>query len=186
MHLRRLNIPSFLRSWCPFDSVVVLWNPTWESIDKWAKVADPGFYADPANYSLNCPFSLIKGYSFLKKHDFPKPDNLKMEVRWDRYSSLDAMLDDQFQQFRFFNKNRPLGSKACLEVHNSEGVVASLRMDFYKWLFKLYLFVRINSWNGFHKWITSLFSVRRLYSLFRLSYQAKKLFRASTSKRSKS
>ena len=41
---------SVLRTnWCPFDSVVILWNPMLASIDEWAKIADPNFYSDPAN-----------------------------------------------------------------------------------------------------------------------------------------
>ena len=33
-------------SWCPFDSVIVLWNPMFKSIDAWVRTADPDFYLD--------------------------------------------------------------------------------------------------------------------------------------------
>ena len=72
--MMRLNLAfeeiqhSVLRTnWCPFDSVIVLWNPTLEAIDDWTKVADQDFYSDPANHSLKNPLSLasiIKGYSY--------------------------------------------------------------------------------------------------------------------------
>ena len=74
--------PVLRANWCPFDSVVVLWNPTLQAIDEWAKVADPGLYSDPANYSLKNPFSFMKGYAFLKEPDFPIPDNITLSRRW--------------------------------------------------------------------------------------------------------
>ena len=71
---------SVLRTnWCPFDSVVVLWNPTLESADAWAKRADCGFYSDPANVTWKEPLSasmmpaLVKvAYEMAKKHDFTR------------------------------------------------------------------------------------------------------------------
>ena len=184
--LEQIKYSVLRANWCPFDSVVILWNPSLESIDEWVKVANPGFYSDPANHSLNSPFSLIKGYSYLKERDLLKLCSMFMNVSWDRYSSLDAMLDKQLRQFRFFTKHRPLGPKACLEVHESEGVVTSLRMGFYIWLCKLWLFVRINGRYGLRRWIGAQFSVRRLYFILRLIYQARKLYRSSSSNRSKS
>ena len=137
---------SVLRTnWCPFDSVVVLWNPTLESIDSWAKVADPHFYSDPANLSWQNPVSWTKVESFFRTRDFPVPISRTWRVSWDRYSSLDAMLADQHRQFRFSNKSRPLGPKAGLEV-SREDVGTSLRVTCYIWLFQLWLFVRLNGW----------------------------------------
>ena len=170
------------RNWCPFDSVVVLWKPTLEAIDEWAKVADSDFYSDPANHSLKNPFSLIKGYSYLKKHNLPTPNSITCHARWDRYRSLNAMLADQRRWLRFPNNPRPLGPKACLDVLKSEGIIASLRMDFYKWLLELWIYVLINGWRGLRRRIASRFSPRRLYSRMRLIYQARKLYRASSSK----
>ena len=84
---------SVLRTnWCPFDSVVILWNPTLPAIDEWVKGADIDFYSDPANPSLKNLFSLIRGCLFSIKHDLPKLSGIKHHVRWDRYSSLNAML----------------------------------------------------------------------------------------------
>ena len=178
---------SVLRTnWCPFDSVIVLWNPTLEAIDDWTKVADQDFYSDPANHSLKNPFSLIKGYSFLKKLDIPIPNNIKMSRRWDRYSSLDAMLADQRRWLRFPNNPRPLGPKACLDIHELLGLIASLRMDFYKWLLELWIYVLINGWRGLRRRIASRFSLRRLYSRMHLIDQARKLYRTSFSNNSKS
>ena len=178
---------SFLcKNWCPFDSVVILWNPTLESIDEWAKIADPNFYSDPANLNWKTPISPLYGYSFLKKNDFPKPDNITCSVRWDKYATLDAMLADQRQWLRFPNNPRPLGPKACLEVSDLENRNSILHIRFYNWLLQLWLFVRINGWYGFHRWIASRFSVCRLYSRFLLRHQARKLYCSSTSNHSKS
>ena len=170
---------SVLRAnWCPFDSVVVLWNPTLESIDSWIKVADPNFYSNPANLRWRSPVSLLKFYSFTTR-DFPIPYNITSRVRWDRYSSLDAMLADQRRRLRFFNQPRPLGPKACLEVYRFKGTGSSLRMACYIWLLQLWLFVRLNRWRGLRRWIVSRFSVRRLYSRLRLGYRKRKLYRSS-------
>ena len=178
--------PVLRANWCPFDSIVVLWNPTLAAIDEWAKVADPGFYSDPANYSLKNPLSFMKGYSFLKELNIPIPNNINLSARWDRYSSLNAMLADQRRWLRFPNNPRPLGPKACLDVSKSESIISSLRMDFYMWIPELWLYVRGHGWGGLRRRIASKFSVRRLYTRLRLIFQAKKLYRSSFSKRSKS
>ena len=178
---------SVLRTnWCPFDSVVILWNPMLESIDKWIKVADPDFYSDPANLSWKTPISHYKLYSSLRKPNLPTPNLITHNARWDRYSSLDAMLADQRRWLRFPNNPRPLGPKACLEVNDSERDDSVLRMYFYKCLLQLWLFIHINGWRGLQRWIASRFSVRRLYSRLLLSHQARKLYRSSSSNRSKS
>ena len=170
---------SVLRTdWCPFDSVIVLWNPTLESIDSWAKVADPNFYSDPANLSWHNPISWTKAETLLRKLDLPTPSSRQSYVRWDRYSSLDAMLADQRRRFRFFNQPRPLGPKACLEV-SREDVGTSLRMTCYTWLFQLWLFVRLHGWRGFRRWVFARFSIPRLYSRLRLSCRKRKLYRSS-------
>ena len=65
---------SVLRAnWCPFDSVVVLWNPTLESIDAWAKVANPHFYSDPVNLRLQTPVSWWKVQSGFRAENLPIP-----------------------------------------------------------------------------------------------------------------
>lgn len=190
--ITRLNLAleeirhSVLRTnWCPFDSVIVLWNPTLEAIDKWAKVADPNFYSDPVNLSWKTPISPLKLYSFFRDPNLPKPDCITHNVRWDRYSSLDDMLADQRRWLRFPNNPRPLGPKACLQVNDSETDDSLLRMYFNKCIIQLWLFVRINGWRDFCRWIASRFSVHRLYTRLRKSRQARKLYRSSTSNRSK-
>ena len=117
-----------------------------ESIDKWTKVADPDFYSDPANLSWQSPISHYKLYSSLRKPNLPTPDLITHNARWDRYSSLDAMLADQRRWLRFPNNPRPLGPKACLKVNDSERDDSVLRMYFYKCLLQLWLFIRINGW----------------------------------------
>ena len=177
---------SVLRAnWCPFDSVVVLWNPTLESIDSWAKVTDPHFYSDPANLSWRSPVSWWKLQSFFRTRDFPIPACIKHDIRWDRYSSLDSMLTDQRRRLRFFNGPRPLGPKACLEVFTSERAGRALRMRCYTWLLQRWLFVRINGWHGLRRKIFARFSVPRLYSRWCLSCRRRKLYRSSFADRSK-
>ena len=127
----------------------------------------------------------MKSYSFLKESDFPIPNNIKLYDRWDKYSTLDAMFADQRRWLRLPNNPRPLGPKACLDVYKSEGIIASLRMDFYMWLGELWIYVRINGWRGLQQRIVSRFSLRRLCSRMRLIYQARKLYRASFSNNSK-
>ena len=79
---------SVLRTdWCPFDSVVVLWNPTLKSVDSWTKVADLNFYSDPANSHNGIPFSFLI-------ENFPTATNISFPVRWDRYPSLSSMIID--------------------------------------------------------------------------------------------
>ena len=172
-----------LTSWCPFDSVLILWNPTLESIDEWTKVADPDFYLDPANISWKTPVSFLKLSSLVEKCP---PNSSTYSARWDRYSSLGAMLIDQRRWLRFPNNPRPLGPKACLEINDLENRNGILRMRFYNWFLQLSLFVRINGWRGLHRWVASRFSVRRLYSRLLLSHEARKLHRSSTSNHSKS
>ena len=166
------------KNWCPFDSVVVLWIPTLESIDSWAKVANPNFYSDPANLNWQNPLSWTKLEDLLRKLDLPTPSSPKCHIRWDRYSSLEAMLADQHRRFRFFNQPRPLGPKACLEV-SREDVGTALRMTCYTWLFQLRLFVRLHGWRGLRRWIFAQFSIPRLYSHLRLSHRKRKLYRSS-------
>ena len=191
--LMRLNLgfeaikhPVLRANWCPFDSIVVLWNPTLAAIDEWAKVADPGVYSDPANYSLENPVSFMKGYSFLKKSGLPIPNNIKLYARWDKYSTVDAMLAAQRRWLRLPNTPRPLGPKACLDIRKSAGVIESLRTDFYMWVLQLWLYIRGHGWGGLRRRIASKFSVRRLYTRWCLIFQAKKLYRSSFSNRSKS
>lgn len=172
--------------WCPFDSIVVLWNPTLEAVDKWVKIADPSFYSDPANYSWKTPVSLFGNDSIFRKAGLLKPGNIYHKYRWDRYPSLDAMIKDQRRWLRFPGDPRPLGPKACLKVDNSEGIVTSLRMDFNIWLLQLLRFVRINGWRGLRRWIASRFSVCRLYARWLQGRQARKLYQSSSSNRSKS
>ena len=171
------------KNWCPFDCVVVLWNPTLESIDSWARVADPKFYSDPANLSWRNPVSWQKIESLFRTRDFPT-SSMTTHIQWNRYSSLNAMLADQHRRFRFSNQPRPFGPKACLEF-SLEDVGTSLRIACYTWLFQLWLFVRLHGWRGLRRWIVARFSIPRLYSRLRLSCKKRKLYRSSSTNKSK-
>ena len=168
-------------SWCPFDSVVVLWNPMPVSINAWLKAADTNFYLDPANLNWKTPISHVKLYSYFRQHEIT-PSLIHYHARWDRYSSLDAMLKSQRQWMRLPNNPRPLGPKANLKITPHKNGIS----PFYKWIVPLWLFVRINGWRGLQRWIFSRLSIRRLFSRLRQGHQARKLFRSSSSKRSKS
>ena len=101
--LKKIERSVLRANWSPFDSVVILWNPTLESIDAWVRVADPDFYSDPTNLSWKTATSFFRGYSFLTNPDLPTPDSITHQVRWDRYASLDAMLADQRKWLRLPN-----------------------------------------------------------------------------------
>lgn len=123
---------SVLRTnWCPFDSIVVLWDPTLESIDEWVRVADLDFYSDPANLSWKTPISLLKLYSSFRDPSLPKPNRITHNARWDRYSSLDDMLIDQRKWLRLPNNPRPLAPKARLKIDRHENNDNTLNTFFF-------------------------------------------------------
>ena len=170
---------SVLRAdWCPFDSVVMLWNPTLASIDSWTKVADTNFYSDPLNRSWQSLVSWPEVLSLIQSNKLPIPETVKHWFRWDRYRSLDAMLAEQSRQIRFANKPRPLGPEARVEVYR-EGVRSSLRMVFYSWLIQAWFFVRFNGWRGLRRKIFGQISIRRLFTRWRLIRQTRKIYLSS-------
>ena len=169
------------KNWCPFDSVVVLWNPTLEAIDWGVKTADPSFYSDPANVTWTAPISVFQMYSLLEEINrigdelaVPLPD-FQCHVRWDRYPSVDAMLADQRRRFRLPNTPRPLGPKSCLEVSDS-GSKNTLFFDIGVRIFQIWFFVRLHGWRGLRRWIIARFSPGRSYSRWRIRRRARKLY----------
>lgn len=166
------------KNWCPFDSIVVLWNPFLESIASWVKVADPKFYSDPANLRWRSPISLLRGQSAFTSPSLPTSKSIEYRVRWNRYSSVNSLLSDQERLCRLFNQPRPIGPKACLDF-NREGADRSPRLRSHSWLLHLWLFVHINGWRGLCRWILARFSMRRLFSHWRLSSRARKRYHAS-------
>lgn len=110
--------------WCPFDSIVVMWNPTWESIDEWAKFADKDFYKNPSNQCWNGSFPIISSYCW-GEWDFPKPYTFRFYLRWDRYSSLDKMIDSQLKQLSSYDENLPFGVKSCWKVELTEDILSN-------------------------------------------------------------
>ena len=163
---------SVLRTnWCPFDSVVVLWNPTLESADSWTKSADYGFYSDPANVTWQNPISASKMpalariiYEEAKKHELPSP-SMPFYARWDRYASIDAVLADHHRRFRLRNRTRPFGPKSRLEVTPLGGRTIRQKLSFRAivWLFQAWLFIRLHGWSGLQRWISARFSPSHIY-----------------------
>ena len=176
---------SVLRAnWCPFDSVVVLWNPTLESIDSWARAADHDFYSDPANVTWRTPISCSQAYSWLGavdrkfgKLNFPLSP-FRFQVRWDRYASLDAALADQRRRIRFPGAPRPFGPKSGLEIDciESENVLQACSFRISSWLFQLWLFVRLHGWHGLRHRILVRLSPVRVYAHWRSRNRLRKLY----------
>ena len=182
---------SVLRTnWCPFDSVVVLWNPTLESADSWAKRADYGFYSDPANVTWQEPISASKipalvkvAYEMAKEHDLPVP-SMNFHARWDRYASIDAMLADHHRRFRLLNRTRPLGPKSRLKVTHLKDSTIRQKLSFRTivWLFQAWLFIRLHGWSGLRQWIVARFSPSRIYDRWRKRNQLRKLYAKEAAK----
>ncbi|MYB56030.1 MAG: hypothetical protein F4X51_06545 [Gemmatimonadetes bacterium] len=166
---------SVLRTnWCPFDSIVVLWNPTLESADSWAKRADYGLYSDPANVTWQKPISASKmpvlakiAYEGDKEHDLPVP-SMKFHFRWDRYASIDAMLADHHKRFRLLNRTRPLGPKSPLKVtHLKDSTIRQkLLLRLKIWLLQVRMFIFLQGWRGLRRWIFARISPARIYDRY--------------------
>ena len=182
---------SVLRTnWCPFDSIVVLWNPTLKSIDSWAKRADYDFYSDPANVTWQKPISisnmpaLAKAVDEMaKKNDLSFP-SMNCYVRWDRYASIDAMLADHHRRFRLLNRTRPLGPKSRLKVTHLKDSTIRQKLSFRTivWLFQAWLFIRLHGWSGLRQWIVARFSPSRIYDRWRKRNQLRKLYAKEAAK----
>ena len=176
---------SVLRAnWCPFDSVVVIWNPTLESVDSWAKEADYGFYSDPANVTLQKPISISaipalfkiasKGASARDKPISAPTAN----ARWDRYASIDAVLSDHLRRFRLRNRTRPFGPKSRLKVTSlsSRTTRQKLSSRIKIWLLQVGMFILFQGWSGLRQWISARFSPSRIYDRWRIRNQLRKLY----------
>ena len=168
-------------SWCPFDSVEVLWTPSAEAFNAWAESADASFYNDPANLSLPHPVSLLKLHRILdvvdsaaEKLNAPKPEFVT-HIKWNRYGSVDAMLADQFRRVRLFRGPMPMGPKSDFVVSRSEPH-SSWKFDLVAKAFPVWVLIRVHGWQGLRRWILAQFSPGRLYSRWRLRRQAKKLY----------
>ncbi len=176
---------SVLRAnWCPFDSVVVLWKPTLESADSWAKRADNGFYSDPANVTWQKPISASKMpalarivYEGAKEDELPV-SSMKFYARWDRYASIDAVLADHHRRFRLRNRTRPFGPKSRLKVTPLGGrtIRQKLLCRTIVRLFQAWLFIRLHGWKGLRRWISAKFSPSRIYDHWRIRNQLRKLY----------
>lgn len=168
-------------SWCPFDSIVVLWNPSAEALDASAERAGAGYYNDPANLSLKRPFSLLKAHGALDlvdrtaaRLDVPIPD-IVAHVDWHRYRSVDAMLADQFRQFRLFRGPRPMGPKSQSRVSRRESE-RSWKFGMGVTALSILLFVRIHGWQGLRRSVLARLSVRRAWSRWRMRLLARRFY----------
>ena len=76
--LKKIENSILRASWCPFNSVAVLWNPTLESIDEWNKVANLNFYSDPRQFQLEiCRITLSRLFIFQRpKFTDPKQHSI--------------------------------------------------------------------------------------------------------------
>ena len=158
--------------WCPFDSVVVIWNPTLESVDSWAKAADRSFYSDPANVTWCSPVSMLRASSLLQL-----AESASFKLRWDRYRSVDAAVADQTRRIRFGAGQRPFGSKAQLTVGATD-VGKNRRWRFRRsiWLLQLAIFLRLHGSAGLRRWFVSRVSPARYLQRRRVRRKLKRLY----------
>ena len=171
------------REWCPFDSVVVLWNPTLESIDSWAKAADHAFYSNPANVTWHKPISILRVHSLseavnqtAKDLDEPAPQS-RFHVRWDRYSSVDAVVADQRRRFRRRHEPRPFGPKAQLQIVRMESRTGPRNRVFRLglWLIQLRIFLWLHGRHGLRLWLRKRTSPIQIYTRWRIRKRLKEL-----------
>ena len=159
--------------WCPFDSVVVIWNPTLESIDSWAKAADSAFYSDPANVLWRSPVSLLKVSSLAELGE-----SMNFTVRWDRYPSVDAAVANQVRRIQFGRGPRPFGVKAKLRIvpmktgKGRKGWRFRIRV----WLLQLLIFVWLNGLGGVRRWLVSRMSPAEFLGRWKMRRELKRLY----------
>ena len=118
---------SVLRAtWCPFDSVVVLWHPSTESIDSWTRAADRKSWSDESAVAwqslarvAQMP-ALLKSVGKIAQQQGHRLPAARFHVRWDRFSSLDPALADQREQNRPPNEPLPFGPKSELEIFSNQ------------------------------------------------------------------
>ena len=159
--------------WCPFDSVVVIWNPTLESVDSWAKAADSAFYSDPANVTWRSPVSLLKASSLVELGK-----SMNFTVRWDRYPSVDAAIADQMRRFRFGRGAQPFGVKAKFRVVPMKTGIGrkGWRFRIRVWLLQLLFFVGLNGLGGLRRWIVSRVSPAEFVGRWKMRRELKHLY----------
>ena len=158
--------------WCPFDSVVVIWNPTLESVDAWARAADRSLYSDPANVTWRSPVSLLKGASLLEL-----AESASFNLRWDRYRSVDAAVADQTRRIRLGAGRRPFGPEAQLTVVATDA--GNNRKWWFRpgmWVIQLALFLWLNGRAGLRRWLMSRVSPGRCLERIRLRRKLKRLY----------
>ena len=103
--------------WCPFDSIYIVWSPNLKSINSWVEATDSEFYSDISNVSWTTPVPVFKMYSFLKENKLEESmSSSYINIQYDRYSSLNAALKEQYRFFRLSRRPKPFGPKSCLEV----------------------------------------------------------------------
>ena len=156
-----IDRPVLRKSWCPFDTVCVLWTPTGEALDAWAAGAKTSFYNDPANASFGNPLSPLKLHGLLDEFQEYSVDGSVPEfvsyLEWRRYQSVDALVRDQRRFLRLSGQPRPFGPKSEFEAERLESPTlwrAALSLKFL-WVLQ---FVRVHGWRGLSSWVMARLS----------------------------
>ena len=178
---------SVLRAdWCPFHSIFVIWNTSFEMFDAWAKSTDAHAYDDPAMAGLDLisarqmaifmrPLFSEDSRVVQKVRESGTPIEFNNFVRWDRYSSFDAMLAAQQRRLRCSNVLRPFGPRAGLEICDASDLYTYMHaLD--RWLrwWHIRLFVSVHGWKGIMRRIARQLSITRVYLLWRIRREARR------------
>ncbi|MDE0119337.1 MAG: hypothetical protein OXM55_04930 [Bdellovibrionales bacterium] len=177
------------KSWCPFDSIYVVWNPNVQSACSWAKIADIDSYSNPSKVSLIPILLPKKAHSFLKNRDLrdflSKTKSLGHFLRVDKYSSLNKALKKQNQFFWLFKYPKPFGPKSCLIVTEKErrSIKEWFSLFFLTKCIKLYVVIKIYGFLNFCKIVRTrklspMYFLKQLY----LKQKMKKLYHHSNKK----
>lgn len=170
------------KSWCPFDTVSVLWTPTTEALDAWAAGANARFYNDPANRSLENPSSLLKLHGLLDEFQEYAVDGRVPELvsyrEWRRYRSVDALVRDQCRWLRLSRQLRPFGPKSEFEAGRLESPApwkTALSLQFLSVL----RFVRAYGRRGLRRWAMARLSPGRAWWRWRTRWGVRRTYARS-------
>ena len=165
--------------WCPFDSIYVVWNPNLKSIDSWAETVDSEFYSDISNVSWKTPVPIFKMYSFLKENKLEESMSSScINIRYDRYSSLNAALKEKHRLFRLSRRPKPFGPKSCLEVIQKKR--RSIKNWFSHFLLQkigtLFILIRFYGFHSLWQLMVNSLSPIHFFKRIHLKHQMKKMY----------
>lgn len=170
------------KSWCPFDTVCVLWTPTTEALDAWAAGANTRFYNDPANRLLGSPLSLLKLHEFLDEFQEYAVDERVPEFvsrrEWRRYRTVDALVREQRRRSPLPGQPRPFGPKSEFEAERLElpsPWKAALSLRFLTVL----RFVQAHGWCGLCRWAMARLSPGRAWWRWKTRWEVRRTFARS-------